>query len=283
MRCTIRGLPVFYEEMGAGRPLLLLSGWALDHRYMAYHFEPVFAERAGWRRLYVDLPGTGQTPGADWLVSQDDVLALLLDVLDAIAPGERLAVAGASYGGYLARGLVARRPAALIGALFQAPDLELDRAQRQVPPHQVLVHDPTFEAALSDDERAVLRIAVVQSAHYLEGFRATVVPGLASADHAFLARLAPHYAFSFPLTPLAAPFPAPSLFLLGRQDSSVGYRDGWTLVEDFPRATFVVLDRAGHDVPLEQPAVFRALVGEWLGRVEEYAEQTARSGAMAAE
>jgi hypothetical protein len=55
MRCTVRDLTVFDEELGAGRPLLL-SGWVLDHRYMAHHFEPVFAERAGWRRLYVGSP-----------------------------------------------------------------------------------------------------------------------------------------------------------------------------------------------------------------------------------
>lgn len=37
-----------------------------------------------------------------------------------------------------------------------------------------------------------------------------------------------------------------------------------------PRATFAVLDRAGHGLPEEQPAVFKALAHDWLDRVEEF-------------
>lgn len=37
----------------------------------------------------------------------------------------------------------------------------------------------------------------------------------------------------------------------------------------YPRASFAVLDRAGHSLHLEQRGLFEALVGEWLDRVEE--------------
>jgi hypothetical protein len=40
-------------------------------------------------------------------------------------------------------------------------------------------------------------------------------------------------------------------------------------LENYPRGTFVVLDRAGHGLGVEQEDLFRALVGEWLDRVEE--------------
>jgi hypothetical protein len=49
----------------------------------------------------------------------------------------------------------------------------------------------------------------------------------------------------------------------------VGYRDAWTILERYPRATFAVLDRAGHNLAIEQERLFAALVGEWLDRVEE--------------
>jgi pimeloyl-ACP methyl ester carboxylesterase len=55
----------------------------------------------------------------------------------------------------------------------------------------------------------------------------------------------------------------------GRQDSTVGYAAAWDLLEHYPRATFAVLDRAGHALPHEQPELLRALVTEWLARVEE--------------
>ncbi len=41
------------------------------------------------------------------------------------------------------------------------------------------------------------------------------------------------------------------------------------MAAQFPRATFAVLDRAGHGLTMEQTGLFRALVAEWLDRVEE--------------
>jgi pimeloyl-ACP methyl ester carboxylesterase len=65
---------------------------------------------------------------------------------------------------------------------------------------------------------------------------------------------------------------------LGRQDAAVGYRDQWRLIENYPRGTMAILDRAGHGLAVEQQALFRALVGEWLDRVDEYAAAQGRRG-----
>ena len=56
---------------------------------------------------------------------------------------------------------------------------------------------------------------------------------------------------------------------MGRQDATVGYRDAWELIENYPRGTFAILDRAGHNLQIEQEGLFNALVNEWLDRVEE--------------
>lgn len=58
--------------------------------------------------------------------------------------------------------------------------------------------------------------------------------------------------------------------MTGRQDSTVGYAEAWEMLEHYPRATFAVLDRAGHALPHEQPGLIRALVTEWLDRVQEH-------------
>jgi pimeloyl-ACP methyl ester carboxylesterase len=70
---------------------------------------------------------------------------------------------------------------------------------------------------------------------------------------------------------LPKPCPAPTLVVTGRQDSVAGYRDAWEILENYPRGTFVVLDRSGHFLGVEQEDLFHALAGEWLDRVEEYA------------
>jgi pimeloyl-ACP methyl ester carboxylesterase len=57
--------------------------------------------------------------------------------------------------------------------------------------------------------------------------------------------------------------------MMGRQDAAVGWRDAWKVIEQYPRASFVVLDRAGHGLGVEQRGLFQALTAEWLDRVEE--------------
>lgn len=92
-----------------------------------------------------------------------------------------------------------------------------------------------------------------------------------AGDPDFLDRLQAdpdNYALSIDVDSLPHPFIKPTLIITGRQDSNVGYRDAWSLLENFPRASFAVLDRAGHYLE-EKDDVNRALVEEWLLRVEE--------------
>ena len=156
--------------------------------------------------------------------------------------------------------------------MLWAPSVASADGEHHLPPPQTLARDADALATLEPDEALWTRAAVVQTAETLAAFRASVKPGLQAADVAFLQRLeSADFVFSFAVDALPAPFPAPALILTGRQDSMVGYRGAWDLLERYPRATFVTLDRAGHALAEEQQALFRALVGEWLDRVEEYA------------
>ena len=278
MECEVRGISVYYEDMGTGRPVLMLHGWPSDHHLMTYHMEPLFARRPGWRRLYPDLPGMGKTPGADWIANQDDMLSVVLEFLDAVAPGERVVVVGSSYGGFLARGVLHERMGRVDGLMLWAPSVSPRDGARHLPPPQTLVRDAEIPAVLEPDETFWSRIAVVQTAETLAAFRAAVKPGFAAADRAFLERLEDGgFSYSFAVDELPAPFPAPTLILTGRQDSLVGYQDAWRLLDNYPRATFVALDRAGHGLAAEQKTLFQALVGEWLDRVAEYIAGSDRS------
>jgi pimeloyl-ACP methyl ester carboxylesterase len=269
MQVEVLGLPVNYEEVGDGRPIVFLHGGGADHRLMTVAFEPIFESRGGWRRIYPDLPGMGRTPAADWITGEDDMLAVVDGFVDAVVPSERVVVAGASYGGYLALGLVHRRPEKLDGLALIAPAYRSDGAADRLPAHQVFARDEAVVASLTEDERPWLGRSVVQVAETLEFFRAGVMPGLRIADFEFLDRLEAGPNLSIDVAgPLPAPFPAPTLILAGRQDSVVGWAGAIPLLESFPRATYAVLDRAGHGVRAEQNVLFQALVGEWLDRVE---------------
>lgn len=270
MQCQIHGSTIFYEDVGTGRPILLLHGWPLDHRHMANDMEPVFVKRSGWRRIYPDLPGMGRTQGIDGIINQDQVLDLLIDFMDLIAPSERFVVGGTSYGGYLARGLVHHRGAQIDGLMLNVPSVETDETKKYLPSPVVVHENAAFLAALTSDEQEVRGFIVAQSLELLEEFRTVFKPAFALADHAFLERLDKNYAFSFDVNALTAPFRAPALFLTGRHDKVCGYREAYLLLDSYPRASFVILDRAGHMLASEQKTLFRALSNEWLDRVEEY-------------
>ena len=89
------------------------------------------------------------------------------------------------------------------------------------------------------------------------------------ADTAYLEQLGSKgYQFSFDVDSLREQYDKPVLIVAGRQDTSVGYRDAWSIIENYPRATLAVLDSAGHNLQIEQAQVFTALVLEWLDRVQ---------------
>ena len=64
-------------------------------------------------------------------------------------------------------------------------------------------------------------------------------------------------------------FEEPTLIIAARQDMVVGYRDAWTILESYPRATFAVIDRADHGWPMETPDLLAALIDDWLARIAE--------------
>jgi pimeloyl-ACP methyl ester carboxylesterase len=271
MECKVRDITMQYEEAGTGRPLLVLDGWGYSGRLTMISSEPVFEARAGWRRLYPELPGHGKTPMPSWLQSPDDMLEALLEFMEAVAPGERFAVMGASWGAYLALGLLHQRPDQLDGVMLDIPGLWRINGDFDLPARQVIRHDPEFTSALQAGEEWMGHILVVQTSVMIDKLRA-LMAYWTPLDPRFAATLQGR-SFSFDAHILAGTFPAPTLFVMGRQDHLAGYKGPWSILDSFPRGTFAVLDRAGHLLDLEQPVLQKALINEWLDRVEEYASQ----------
>lgn len=270
MECELENISVYYEAYGEGRPFISLHGFSPDHRLMTGCMEPIFKHRSGWKRIYPDLPGMGKTPGKEWITNSDQMLDIVLDLIDQVIPGQRFVLAGESYGGYLARGIIYRRPALVDGLLLICPMIIPDHAKRSVPPQVTLVKDPELLSSLEPGDREEFEsFAVVQSQRIWERTRDEVIAGISIADEDFLTRLQTRgYPFSFDVD-AAPPFEKPALILVGRQDAMVGYRDAWDIIEKYPRGTFAVLDRAGHNLQIEQETLFNALVNEWLDRVEK--------------
>lgn len=263
----VEGIPIAYEAKGEGRPIVLVHGWSADHRYMVADLDGILEAHGGWRRVYVDLPGHGTTPAPEWLSTQDQMLSILGEVVDVVVPDERVALVGSSYGGHLALGLTRLVPERLLGVCLVVPDMPSPQNTRLTEPSAVFAEDAAF-ASLSDDEQWMRDALVVRQQWMLAELREHDAPAYAAADYAFLERLDAAYIPSGSAGPPGEPFTGASLVVCGRQDATTGFRGAWPLVDELPRATFAVLDLAGHQLGrLERPVLFGALVTDWLDRV----------------
>lgn len=274
MECRLDNITVYYEECGEGKPVIMLHGYYPDHRLMSGCMEPIFLKRQGYRRIYIDLPGMGKTKGESFINSSDRMLGVVLDFINKVIPGENLIVAGESYGGYLARGVAYHMASRVDGMLLLCPTIIAEHKKRNTPAHTVIVPDNTLLSALSKEEAEEFEsMAVVQSGEIWQRYDREIFSGVKIADGPFLEKLRKEsFVFSFDVDALEGGFAKPVLFLLGKQDASVGYKDAWNVLDNYPRATFAVLDRAGHNLQLEQVALFNCLTDEWLDRIEEMAD-----------
>ena len=247
---------VHYVEHGTGRPVLVFHGAGVDHREAEACFEPALEAVAGLRRIYPDLPGMGRTVAPDTLRSADDVLDTLLAFADEVTGGTAHLLIGHSAGAYYARAMAAKRPAQVAGLALVCPLLP---GLRDVPEHRAVAGS----GEIGDD---VFRgYFVIQTPEMLERYERYVAPAATLVDQAALDRIGERWA----LTPDHAPaYPGPTVIVAGRLDSTVGYAAATDLVDHYPHASLAVVDDAGHALPHEQPELLRALLAEWLVRVE---------------
>lgn len=285
-------LPVEVFGDPGGRPIFFLHGWRLTKGLEIADFEPALSGRPGWRRIYTDLPGMGSRHDeGDEIEDFNGLLDWVCRFIEEQAPGEQFAIAGMSVGGQLARGVVERMPDRCLGLLLRVPRLIAKREERSTfdkdnppPPMRKLADDPLGAAEdrvkrddfLDQDNLGAKmppRFKIDNDQRHASWARARQ-----RARLSVLERIEGNYE----LDPLPKQvFDRPTLILVGRQDSRAGFLEvlqtgtevkpeiGVALYEQYPRATIVILDRAGHALPVGSAEVFQALTRDWVSRMEE--------------
>ena len=269
LECQLSNAVIKYKSLGEGYPLLAIHGFSSDHQYLLHDLEPAFIGRDGWQRIYIDLPGHGQTKWPNWITSEDNILGLLCDFIDQIIPGKQFTLAGESWGASFSLGIINQRSELVDGLYLSVPYINIEPGKEILPEHNILVENDEFINLLQDDDPDwVTDYLVVQDVSFLERLRKEIFPA-EKANEKYNVNWEKIF-YSLTLDAKEINFYKPSLFLTGRQDQVVGYQIAFNLLENFPRATYAVLDRAGHYMSLEQEGLMHALVNEWLDRVEEF-------------
>lgn len=277
MFMNLENAAVHYEERGTGIPLIFIHGYHIDHKCFFLPVEKFLGNSAVFRRIYPDLPGMGRTRLKEPVSSTDEISDILIDFIDRIASGGPFAVATYSYGGYLARALLRERREKLLGFFHLCPVIIPDRKKRMLPEFHVFQRDEEFFDSLSDEKQEFFTESVVfQNRETYERLEKEIWEPLQLADRKMLKNLQRSaYGFARPVDHLKDVFEGPVQFLAGKQDSVVGYEDILSIFGDYPAGELSVIDRAGHNLMIDQPGKFEGYFKRWLGKVADYSSSMA--------
>lgn len=235
------------QTYGSGWALVVLPSFGLDQAATADVMEPVFADLAGWRRLYLDLPGTGASPPG---VPRSDAVA-----------DEVVATIGAELGD---------EPFAILGFPRQISGLMMVCACFKIRPED---RDLTGVAAPSPEPRWLTGVPPALHEHLTHAVgrqTAEIAERIAvnlarnsPSDEAYLVTLRGE---GFTLSDEGAPTPcdAPVCFLTGHRDRVVGFANLVDALDSYEHASYTILATAGHYLPLEHPAPFASVTQSWL-------------------
>ncbi len=275
MTVDVFGTRANVETRGSGIPVIMIHGWGCDGRMMEGAMESSFEGRDGaFKRIYLDLPGMGRTPAIEEAGSADGMRDFILALAERLVPDERFAIAGKSYGGYLARGLAKAAPDRVLGMLLLCPVVDPATQAAHSPPRGIVTErEDGIEKIVPAEEFAEFCLFHTrQTQGVWERSREFILPGMKLADKRFLEEeLGKRVSFRENIDEGSRPYPFPTLMVAGREDWCVGYSDLFGLVDRYPRATYLALDGAAHNLEFERPALFRAHVAEWLDEVARYA------------
>lgn len=265
-------LKLHYEVRGKGKPVFILHGLGCNLDLMTNCMEPVFQLHESYKRIYIDLPGMGKSDSILEFATSDKILEILISFIQSITT-ENFLLVGESYGGYLVRGILSKLSRYIDGIMLLCPVVIPENKERNLPNVDTRYTDERYLSKLDNDERInFCEYAIIADESTHKRYKNEILIGLKLCNSEFIHKLEQNYTFTFDVDNViqTLAFNKPVLFICGRQDNCVGYSDLWNLLEYYPRATFSVIDMAGHNLQIEQPKLFNSLVDNWLLRIENY-------------
>jgi pimeloyl-ACP methyl ester carboxylesterase len=219
------------RQLGDGFPVLIIHGWTMSGAAEATDFEPILEKKSGYRRIYIDLPGMGDTPIGS-VRDLDSMFECVSNFVEKhILPSHFLLV-GSSCGAYIARAIAYRYASEIDGLLLHVPVVESESAKRDLDPFAPVIKDDALVSSLSDTDREKLGEISVQTSEYINALRRKLdevwLPAVAASDPVALDPIRndpDRYSLTVPMHTPDEPFSKPTLIVSGRQDDDVGYRD----------------------------------------------------------
>jgi pimeloyl-ACP methyl ester carboxylesterase len=251
-RMTVGGIEVEVLRGGSGKSALLLHGFQTMSPKA-----PFLCELARHCSYFApSLPGFGNSERPKDFDTIYDLVRHTLDLIDVV-PGDNITLIGFSFGGWLAAEAALTRPAKLDRLILVDPvGIRIsDRETRDILDifnvHPDVVRDKTF----ADPKRFAPDFDTMQDAELITYAR--------NRDALCLYAWNP-LLYNRQLKGWLRRINVPTLVMWGANDGIVSPDYGRTYAGLIPSARFALIERAGHQPEIEQPAKFVAHVAGFL-------------------
>ncbi|MDF7665073.1 alpha/beta hydrolase [Bifidobacterium sp. ESL0745] len=246
---------------GEGLPIILVHGMGVDHRSLMV-LDDAFPE--GTQRIYMDLPGYGQTRALPDVGGLPELAEWFTNAVNELVGNKRFALLGNSMGGALVRDTLSREPKRVIGVALIAPVVDPVMSHRHLAKHVVNEANPDLTHNLPQDKVIdFVTMGVNQSFDAWRRYQRYILPGTKLCDRDANTKLGQRYWLDGDPEQRLGTYAGPTLIVTGKEDQVVGYEDQKALLSHYPNAVYKVIDPAGHNIHIDQPEAVKSLLAQW--------------------
>jgi pimeloyl-ACP methyl ester carboxylesterase len=260
-RISLPNVRLNVVEAGAGRPLLCVHGFPLDHSMWMGQLEGL-SDR--YRVIAPDLRGFGLSEVTSGTTTMERFADDLAELLDGLQITEPVVYCGLSMGGYIGWQFLARhrnRLGALIVADSRAvADSEKAAAGRLETADKVET-EGTKIVATAMIPKLFPAGAIEKGEPFVKATEAVMLAAPPVGVAAALRGMAQRPDFTSRLPGIDVP----TLVICGEEDAIAPPAEMEGIAKAIPGAKFVAIPGAGHMAPLEKPAEVNAAIREFLG------------------
>ncbi len=239
-----------YDDHGPGPVVVLLHGFPLNRKIWSLQEGRVGSM---YRIIAPDLRGHGETAAPPGIYSMEAMAEDVIELLDALQISEPIVLGGLSMGGYVALALIAKYPERVRGLMLidtrasaDTPEVARNREDlaRKTEASGKVGHvvEGMFPRMFSDATRVghPERLTWVRAAMEKTSARAVVgaLRGMASRPDR---------------TADLALINVPTLVMVGAEDVITPPDESRKIKEALPHAELVIIPKAGHIAPFENP------------------------------
>jgi 3-oxoadipate enol-lactonase len=250
-----------FDDVGAGPPVVLLHGFPLTRTL----WKPQLEELQDQSRIIApDFRGFGGTSAALAAVSVEQLADDVAALLDALKITQPVVVGGLSMGGYVALAFARRHAARLRGLILADTRAEADSPEARENRDKMIAFAKTHPASDVIEQMMSRLLGSETQMHHPE--IAEVVRGIAGKQSSAGIVAALQALRDRPdATGSLSAIRVPTLVVVGAEDILTPPAASEAMVAAIPGSRYAKIAAAGHLSNLEQPEMFNAVVGSFLG------------------